>query len=67
MSEFLKRVLSGILYVVVLWSANSYSQFSFAILFIILGLICLFEMWKLRKGKPKIISFIYVLTPFFII
>ena len=67
MSEFLKRVLSGILYVVVLWSATSYSQVSFAILFIILGLICLFEMWRLRKGKPKIFPFIYVLTPFFII
>ena len=67
MSEFVKRVLSGILYVVVLWSATSYSQVSFGILFIILGLICLFEMWMLRKGKSKIISFIYVLTPFFIV
>ena len=67
MSEFVKRVLSGVLYVVVLWSATSYSQVSFGILFIILGLICLFEMWMLRKGKSKIIPFIYVLTPFFIV
>ena len=67
MNEFVKRVLSGVLYVVILWSATSYSQVSFGILFIILGLICLFEMWMLRKGKPKLIPFIYVLTPFFIV
>ena len=67
MSEFVKRVLSGVLYVLILWSATSYSQFSFAILFIILGLFCLFEMWMLRKGKSKIVPFIYVLTPFFIV
>ncbi len=67
MSEFVKRVLSGVIYIVVLWSATSYSQFSFAILFIILGLFCLFEMWMLRKGKSKIVPFIYVLTPFFIV
>ena len=67
MSEFVKRVLSGVLYVVVLWFATSHSQVSFGILFFILGLICLFEMWMLRKGKSKIIPFIYVLTPFFIV
>tara|TARA_B100000768_G_scaffold103116_1_gene95902 strand:+ start:4363 stop:5007 length:645 start_codon:yes stop_codon:yes gene_type:complete len=67
MSEFVKRVLSGVLYVFVLWTATSYSQVSFGILFIILGSICLFEMWILRKGKNKIIPFIYVLTPFFIV
>ena len=67
MNEFVKRVFSGILYAVVLWSATSYSQVSFCILFIVLGLICLFEMWMLRKRKSKIIPFIYVLTPFFIV
>jgi phosphatidate cytidylyltransferase len=67
MSEFVKRILSGVLYVVILWSATNYSQVSFGILFIILGLICLFEMWMLRKGKSKIVPFIYVLTPFFIV
>ena len=67
MNEFVKRVLSGIFYVVVLWSATSYSQLSFSILFIVLGLICLLEMWMLRKRKSKIIPFIYVLTPFFIV
>ena len=67
MSEFVKRIFSGILYVFVLWTATYYSQVSFVILFFILGLICLFEMWMLRKGKSKIIPFIYVSTPFFII
>ena len=67
MSEFSKRIISGILYVIVLWGATSYSQISYCILFIILCSICLFEMWILRKGKSKIIPFIYVLTPFFIV
>ncbi len=67
MSEFSKRVISGILYVIVLWGAASYSQISYCILFIVLCSICLFEMWILRKGKSKIIPFIYVLTPFFIV
>ena len=67
MSEFVKRVLSGVLYVFVLWTATYYSQVSFVVLFIILGSICLFEMWILRKGKSKIIPFIYVLTPFLIV
>tara|TARA_Y100000991_G_scaffold8592_1_gene6346 strand:- start:134 stop:778 length:645 start_codon:yes stop_codon:yes gene_type:complete len=67
MSEFIKRVLFGVLYVIVLWTATSYSHESFGILFFILGLICLYEMWMLRKGKSKIIPFIYVLTPFFIV
>ncbi len=67
MNEFVKRVFSGILYAVVLWSATSYSHVSYCILFIVLGLICLFEMWMLRKRKSKIIPFIYVLTPFFIV
>ena len=67
MSEFVKRVLSGVLYVFVLWTGTSYSQVSFGVLFIVLGSICLFEMWILRKGKNKIIPFIYVLTPFFIV
>ena len=67
MSEFVKRVLSGVLYVFVLWTATYYSQVSFVVLFIILGSICLLEMWILRKGKSKIIPFIYVLTPFLIV
>ena len=67
MSEFVKRVLFGALYVIVLWTATYYSLVSFGILFFILGLICLFEMWMLRKGKSKLVPFIYVLTPFFIV
>jgi len=67
MREIVKRVLSGVLYVLVLWKSASYSQMSFCILFFILGLICLFEMWVLRKGKTKLVPFIYVLTPFFIV
>ena len=67
MSEFVKRVLFGALYVIVLWTATYYSQVSFVILFFILGLICFFEMWMLRKGKSKLVPFIYVLTPFFIV
>ena len=38
MNEFVKRVLSGVLYVVIIWSATIYSQISYTVLFVILGL-----------------------------
>ena len=40
-----------------------------AILFLfgIISILCIYEMWKLRKGKSKLLAFIYVLVPFFLI
>ena len=67
MNETLKRALSGSVYVAIMWFGTSCSETSFKLLFAILGLVCMYEMWKLRKGKTKIIAFLYVIIPFFLI
>ena len=67
MNETLKRALSGFVYVLIMWFGTSYSKLSFQILFLVLGLVSIYEMWKLRKGKSKVYAFIYVLLPFFLI
>jgi len=72
MHETLKRALSGVVYVAIMWIGTSYSQASFHTLFLILGIVCLYEMWKLRKGKSifksyGIIPYLYVLTPFILV
>ena len=66
-SEFYKRVISGTLYVIILWSATSYSELTFSVLFALIGVICTYEMWQLRKGQSKLIAFSYVIVPFIII
>ena len=53
MSHILKRSISGFIYVLILWSCTSYSEISFGILFLIIGIISIYEMWKLRKGNQK--------------
>ena len=67
MSEILKRIIFGAIYVAIMWFGTSYSELTFNILFLSLGLWSLYEMWKLRKGKSKLIAFLYVITPFFLI
>jgi phosphatidate cytidylyltransferase len=67
MSEILKRIIFGAIYVTIMWFGTSYSELTFNILFLCLGLWSLFEMWKLRKGKSKLIAFLYILIPFFLI
>jgi phosphatidate cytidylyltransferase len=67
MGETLKRSISGIIYVLVMWFGVSYSQLSFNILFAIIGVWSLYEMFKLRKGKSKLIAFLYVIAPFCLI
>ena len=67
MNETLKRALSGAVYVAVMWIGTSYSEISCRILFLILGLVSIYEMWKLRKGKSKLIPYLYVLLPFVLI
>ena len=66
-SEFYKRVISGTLYVSILWSATSYSELTFSVLFALIGVICTYEMWQLRKDQSKLIAFSYVIVPFIII
>jgi len=67
MSDNLKRALSGAVYVVIMWFGTSYSNFSCSLLFAVLGIICLYEMWQLRKGKSKILALSYVFIPFILI
>ncbi len=63
MNKTLKRALSGAVYVAIMWFGTSYSQLSFHILLSVILVVCLYEMGKLRKGKTKIIAFLYVLVP----
>ena len=67
MKDIYKRGISGLVYVVVLWSFTSYSETTFVFLFFVMGLISLNEMWKLRKGKSKLIALLYVIIPFCIV
>ena len=55
MNEIFKRILSGAVYVAVMLLGTLYSELSFHILFVVILLICLYEMYMLRKGKTKII------------
>jgi len=65
--EIYLRAIFGIIYVCVLWIGTSYSQNSFLVLYFTILLFALYEMWQLRKGKSKIIAFLYVLVPLCII
>ncbi len=67
MSELTKRIFFGAIYVIIMWFGTAYSEITFSLLFIFLGIFALYEMWKLRKGKSKLIAFLFVLTPFIII
>jgi len=67
MNETLKRALSGFVYVLIMWFATSFSELSFHILFLVLGCVSIYEMWKLRRGKSKVYAFLYVIIPFFLI
>ena len=67
MNETLKRALSGLVYLLIMWFGTSFSELSFHILFLVLGLVSTYEMWKLRRGKSKFFAFLYILLPFFLI
>jgi len=67
MNETLKRALSGSVYVAIMWFGTFCSELSFHILFAVILLVCLYEMYKLRKGKTKILAFLYVLAPLLLV
>ena len=67
MNETLKRALSGTVYVAVMWFGTSYSALTFQLIFGVILILCLFEMWKLRKGKTKLLAFIYVTIPLLLV
>ncbi len=61
------RAISGIIYAAILWFATSYSETTFSLLFVILGIISIYEMSRLRKEKTKFLAFAYVLMPFIVV
>ena len=61
------RLIYGIIYIIFILFGISYSSLSCSVLFGLIGVICIYEMWKLRKGKTKIFAISYVLIPFFLI
>ena len=67
MKEVFKRGISGTIYITIMWIGISFSKFSFHLLFFILAIISLYEMWKLRKGKSKLLAFSYIILPFLLI
>ena len=64
MREATTRAISGIFYVTIMCLGTIYYT---SLLFIIIAIISLYEMWKLRKGKSKFIAFAYIMIPLFII
>ena len=66
-NETITRGASGLAYVCIMWFGTSFSQLSFSILFALILILCLYEMWKLRLGKSKFLASLYILIPFSII
>ena len=62
MNKTLKRALSGTVYVAIMWFGTSF-QGTFHILFFLILLLSLYEMYKLRKGKTSFMSYLYVIIP----
>ncbi len=62
-----KRLIFGLIFISILWFATLYSVTSCSILFSIIGLICIYEMYQLRIGKTKLIPLVYIITPFILI
>jgi phosphatidate cytidylyltransferase len=67
MNETLKRAIFGAVYVAIMWIGASSSETSCRFLFSVLGIVSVYEMWKLRKGRSKFIAYLYVLLPFSLI
>ena len=67
MNETLKRTIYGSIYVIIMWFGASFSSLTFHLLFFIILIMCLSEMWKLRKGKTKILAICYVIIPLLLI
>ena len=67
MNERVTRTLSGAIYVTIMWFGTVCSNTSFILLFTAILLICIYEMYKLRKRKTKIVSFLYILFPLLLV
>ena len=63
----IKRGSYGLLFIILMWFGTSFSNISFHILYIIIFVICIKEMFHLTKNKNRILGSIYVLIPMIII
>ena len=66
MNEKIKRLIFGLFYVIIMWVGSSY-QTTYNLLFTILAIISIYEMWMLRRGKSKFLAFLFTIIPFIII
>lgn len=67
MREALIRGLFGFIYVVVMWIGVAHTAFTFHLLFGIIGILSLYEMWRLTEGRCEIIAFLYIGIPLVLI
>ena len=67
MNEKKIRFMYGLIYINIMWFSTIFSEISFKILFGLLATISIYEMWKIRKNKSKLIPFLYVVIPYIII
>ena len=63
----MNRSIFGLAYVIIFWLCTTYSFLTFQVLFIVIGIIALYEINRLRINKSKLIPITFVLTPFIII
>lgn len=67
MNEKFKRVFFGLIFILIIWNGVLFSEISFRLVFIVIGLISLYEMWRLRNGKSKFFPLLFIVIPFTII
>lgn len=67
MIEKINRSVFGLVYVIILWTCTSYSLLTFQILFALIAIISIYEIYRLRKNKSKFIAITFVLIPFIIV
>ena len=67
MKESNNRLTYGLIYLIIMVLGILINTLTFHILFGLILILCLYEMYKLRKGKRKIISFLFIIIPLIII
>ena len=67
MKDAIIRLISGIVYIAIMWTGTSFSNLTFHALFLIISIVCIKEMFELTKGNKKILPFLYIFIPLIII
>jgi len=61
------RLIFGLIFISCLYFGVYFSALSCSILFALIGIICIYEMLLLRKGKSKFFAITYTISPFILI